>query len=369
MLKQKVNVIIDRPLHSRHPEHPDIFYEVNYGYIPNILSSVDLEELDAYVLGVNEPISSYTGEVIAIIHRFQEEDKLIVSNQHFTKEEIRKKTYFMEQYFSSYIEMAYPTKEDILFDLKQAGLNPTDTLFIHSSLKSFGNLDGKILLSTLKQYFQDGLLIFPTHTWNTIKEDGDIFDAMQANSCVGMLTNLAILDSDFKRSMHPTHSVCAYGRRTDAYLALDRVSSSPVSPEGCTGSLWRYGAKILFMGVPLSKNTFIHSIEEEFQVPDRFTEKIYHFQSKGYEEELNYEMPRHYSSKRAHLSENYAKLKPHLIAYGIAKDVYIGNSLTTIVDARECRTYVKYLLNNNIHIFDDDKEFTDHYENYQKTKQ
>ena len=33
-LGQKVNVIIDRPLGSKHPKH-GFTYEVNYGYIPN----------------------------------------------------------------------------------------------------------------------------------------------------------------------------------------------------------------------------------------------------------------------------------------------------------------------------------------------
>lgn len=31
---QKVNVIVDRPLGSKHPKH-GFTYEVNYGYIPN----------------------------------------------------------------------------------------------------------------------------------------------------------------------------------------------------------------------------------------------------------------------------------------------------------------------------------------------
>lgn len=36
-LGQKVNVIIDRPLWSKHPKHGFV-YEVNYGYIPNTIS-------------------------------------------------------------------------------------------------------------------------------------------------------------------------------------------------------------------------------------------------------------------------------------------------------------------------------------------
>ena len=364
MLKSIVDVVIDRPMHS---VHKDTVYEVNYGYIPNTLSLIDHEEIDAYVLDVEVPISKYRGEVIAILHRFEEEDKLIVSNHRYTKEEIYKKTYFMEQYFSSYIEMAYPTKEDILFDLKRAGLKPEDTVFLHSSLKSFGAIDGKEVLDAFKTYFTQGLLILPTHSWSIITKDKDIFHAETTKSCVGALTNLALQDKAFKRSMHPTHSVCAYGKNKEQYLALDLNQKTPVSPTGCTGSLWKYHAKILFLGAPLSKNTFIHSIEEEMNVPDRFTNELFHFTSKGYGHSYSYIMPRHYSTKRDHLSENYTKLKPHLLKYNIAKETYIGNSSTTIVDAYSCYTYVKNLLKNNLHIFDDDKEYIDD-ESYKKTE-
>ena len=67
-----VEVKIDRPLGSKHPKHGFI-YQVNYGYIPNTISG-DGEELDAYVLGEHEPIEKFEGEVIAIIHRTNDDD-------------------------------------------------------------------------------------------------------------------------------------------------------------------------------------------------------------------------------------------------------------------------------------------------------
>ncbi|MDE6661244.1 MAG: hypothetical protein K2J93_05435 [Anaeroplasmataceae bacterium] len=106
MLNKIVDVVVDRPLHSVHPTHKDIIYELNYGYIPNTISPVDGEEIDAYIMDVDFPVERYTGRVIAIIHRFEDEDKLIVSNKNFTEKEILKKTFFQEKYFKSYIEMA-----------------------------------------------------------------------------------------------------------------------------------------------------------------------------------------------------------------------------------------------------------------------
>ena len=101
---QNVKVRIDRPLNSKHPKHGFI-YPVNYGYIPNTISG-DGEELDCYVLGVNEPINEFEGRCIAVIHRTNDDDdKLIVvpKGKDFSDEEIRKLTNFQEQYFESEI--------------------------------------------------------------------------------------------------------------------------------------------------------------------------------------------------------------------------------------------------------------------------
>lgn len=107
MIGSVVKVIVDRPLGSYHPKHKDIFYAVNYGYIPGIIAP-DGEEQDAYILGVNEPVSEFEGKVIAVIHRINDvEDKWVVApeNATFTKEEIMTQVAFQEQYFQTEIRM------------------------------------------------------------------------------------------------------------------------------------------------------------------------------------------------------------------------------------------------------------------------
>ncbi len=103
-LGQIVKVKMDRPLGTKHPKHGYI-YEVNYGYIPNTISG-DGEELDAYVLGEHTPLEEFEGEVIAIIHRTNDDDdKLVVvaKGKNYTDEQIRALTEFQEQWFESVI--------------------------------------------------------------------------------------------------------------------------------------------------------------------------------------------------------------------------------------------------------------------------
>ena len=74
---QLVHIMIDRPMNSYHPEHKELFYPVNYGYIEGIIAP-DGEEQDVYVLGIDHPVKEFTGKVIAIIHRLNDvEDKWV----------------------------------------------------------------------------------------------------------------------------------------------------------------------------------------------------------------------------------------------------------------------------------------------------
>jgi inorganic pyrophosphatase len=103
-LGQRISVRMDRPLGSKHPEW-DFDYPVNYGYVPGILAP-DGEELDAYLLGVNEPMTDFEGTCIAVIHRLDDDDdKLVVvpEGMRLSDKEILSLTHFQEQWFTSVI--------------------------------------------------------------------------------------------------------------------------------------------------------------------------------------------------------------------------------------------------------------------------
>ena len=107
MLGSKVKVIVDRPLGTFHPKHKDVYYSVNYGFVPGVWAP-DGEEQDAYILGINQPLESFVGKVIAIIHRFDDvEEKWVVAPEGtcFTKEEIIRQTAFQERFFRTEVRM------------------------------------------------------------------------------------------------------------------------------------------------------------------------------------------------------------------------------------------------------------------------
>lgn len=103
VIGKTVTVTVDRPLGSYHPEHRDMYYPINYGYVEGIIAP-DGEEQDAYILGVDKAVDKFTRKVIAVVYRIDDvEEKWVVApeNMTFTKEEISKQIYFQEQYFNT----------------------------------------------------------------------------------------------------------------------------------------------------------------------------------------------------------------------------------------------------------------------------
>ena len=103
-LNEEVTVVMDRKMGELHPKHGFI-YPLNYGYIPNTISG-DGEEIDAYVLGIFEPIEKFEGICIAIIHRIDDDDdKLVIApkNVNYTDEQIDALTEFQERFFKHVI--------------------------------------------------------------------------------------------------------------------------------------------------------------------------------------------------------------------------------------------------------------------------
>jgi len=106
-LNKNVDVIMDRQLGSKHPIH-EMIYPINYGYIEDTVSG-DGKEIDVYIIDALEPLKCYSGQVIGIVHREDDdEDKLIVAKHNgYLKDELYKFVEFTEQYFKSTITVNY----------------------------------------------------------------------------------------------------------------------------------------------------------------------------------------------------------------------------------------------------------------------
>lgn len=115
-LGKTVTIQIDRPIGYVHKKADRILtYPINYGYIPGVLGG-DGEELDVFLLGVDEPVSTYKGRIIGIVYRADDvEDKLVMAPDgvSFTAEEIARAVYFQEKYYKTAIRALDGSVADI----------------------------------------------------------------------------------------------------------------------------------------------------------------------------------------------------------------------------------------------------------------
>ena len=106
-LGKTVTIGIDRPIGYVHVKgDKTLVYPINYGYVPDVLGG-DGEELDVFLLGVDDPVESYTGRIIGIVYRADDvEDKLIMAPEGvtFTVEEMTAAVHFQEKYYQSRVE-------------------------------------------------------------------------------------------------------------------------------------------------------------------------------------------------------------------------------------------------------------------------
>ena len=161
----------------------------------------------------------------------------------------------------------FKTIQQGLFNL---GISKGDDLIVHSSLSALGKIPDKaqvitsILLDTLGE---EGTLLMPALSYESVTRDNPFFSQQSTPSCVGWLTEYFRNLPGVRRSIHPTHSVCAIGRRSSYYLNDHLLDHTPCGRNSPFRKLKEAGGKILFLGCSIRANTSMHGIEE-LSVPE-----------------------------------------------------------------------------------------------------
>lgn len=110
LIGKTVTVTIDRPIGYVHVKSGITFrYPINYGFLPDITGG-DGDEQDVYILGVDEPLETFTGRIIGVVRRRDDnEDKLVAAPEGilFHQGQIAEAVHFVEQYFDSTYESIF----------------------------------------------------------------------------------------------------------------------------------------------------------------------------------------------------------------------------------------------------------------------
>ncbi|MCQ1530714.1 AAC(3) family N-acetyltransferase [Lutispora saccharofermentans] len=247
------------------------------------------------------------------------------------------------------------SKDDIINSIINIGVKRTDTLLVHSSMKSVGIVENgaDTVLDAFMEYMKDGLLIFPTHTWAQMNDEYNIFNPETEPSCVGILSNIFRKRPNVIRSLHPTHSVAAYGSYAIEYASGEEKWDTPCPRDGCWGKLYDRRAKILFLGCSLRCNTLLHGVEEWNSIPIRLASTCQQLKIVTPEGQIiNRPLHRHYNPL-CDVSEHYGKMLEPFMCLGIAKKGYIGDAGSILCDAVGMADLTTLFLKRNPDLFID----------------
>lgn len=229
------------------------------------------------------------------------------------------------------------TKQHLMKQLNDIGVDPKGTLKVHLSYHAIGDVQGRgdTVLDALSEYMKDGLLVLPSHSWRNVGTDNPVCDMLHTPSCVGKLTDLFRQRPGVIRSHHPTHSVAALGHDAAAFVAGEEKLNTPCGKGGVYYKLWERDAQILLIGVNFSRNTYIHGIEEwEGAVGTISPNKtdLYVISREG---------GRFYTPQFRHCarvgSYTFTKLEPQALNEGIMTLGKFGNATTRLMCAKALR--------------------------------
>ena len=227
------------------------------------------------------------------------------------------------------------TKEYLKQQIKDMGITSEDTVVIHTSYKSIGEVEGGIdgFIDAFKEYLSEGLFIIPTHTWGVVTKENPIYDVRSAIPCIGAVPKVAAFRKDGIRSLHPTHSVWVTGKKAKEFILGEELATTPAPLGGCWSRLDSLGAKILLIGVGNNSNTFIHAVDEKANLDDRLAQTSWDVTIIDHDGRKITHSYRNHGKTGSENFDNYEKM---FIEKGVQTFGKLGESQVKICDAKKC---------------------------------
>ena len=156
------------------------------------------------------------------------------------------------------------TRSRIVKDLQVLGIKRGDILAVHSSLKSMGYVDGgaETVIAALKEAVgPSGTIIMPVFS-----KPVDIFVARDECCTTGTVPETFRKSNGTLRSLHPTHSVAAWGKHAHDIVREHQLLQA-LGVNSPFHRLAKHGGKVLMVGVPYTRASIVHVAESIAKVP------------------------------------------------------------------------------------------------------
>ncbi len=163
---------------------------------------------------------------------------------------------------------------DHLFD--KCGIKSGDKILVSSDIlkiliffkKNKKKFNASAFIKKLKKRVgKNGTILFPTYNWDFC--NGADFNFKKTISKTGSLSNFALKERTFKRSLNPIYSFAVWGKDQDYICNLEHQSCFDLNSP--FGYLIENNGKCLFIGMDYKDGfTFVHVAEEAVGVNFRY---------------------------------------------------------------------------------------------------
>lgn len=253
----------------------------------------------------------------------------------------------------------------MLVDLKNSGFNEGDTLMVHSSLSKIGNVSGgpdSVLNAFMRVLGPNGNIIMPSFSYQgtmleTALDKNYLFNPGSTIPVTGKISQVFMRRIGTKRSIHPTHSFCAYGPYADEIVSGHLNANTNFGKDTPFDSLLKLKGKVVGIGIGIGPVTFYHSVEDFH--PELF-EKVYldntyQFRLKIDQKHLIEEIKIHHPETHRNRIDKTKEIEDwftkHLKAKGILHEGKFGSANLWWMDANALYTELLALREKGITIY------------------
>ncbi|MBE7043318.1 MAG: AAC(3) family N-acetyltransferase [Ruminococcaceae bacterium] len=247
------------------------------------------------------------------------------------------------------------SKDQIIKQLTEMNAPRDGIVMMHSSMRCVGEVEGggEGFLDALIEYFTEkgGLFCIPTPTARNYFHHKEFsLDMASTENDLGILSTIALQKGTGVRSENPVLSIVVFGDKEKAkkFVEDDAKIKTPTAKESCYGKLASQNGFVLLVGIGQEKNTFLHSVAELLDLPDRMESESHPVKvrrSNG--EVVNREVKMYQCSKTVDVSQRFPKYETAFRYHGCIKDGFLGNAPVQLCDAKKMKDTVALIFENS----------------------
>lgn len=152
--------------------------------------------------------------------------------------------------------------KQLLDGFKKTGVHPGETIIVHTSYKSLGGVEGgaETVIDVMRELVgSNGTVMFPAFNFQSWTET-HYFDVIETPSKMGMITELARVRPDAKRTPHPIYSFSVWGARADEFSKTDDTEA--YGPKSAFALFHKINGTIVSIGLDFNSTFSLHHYVE-----------------------------------------------------------------------------------------------------------